>query len=223
MYIILLGAPGAGKGIQAATLARRLGLVHVASGDLFRQAVEQGTELGLQVKSYMDQGKLVPDEITVSMVLERLSAYDGESGVVLDGFPRTLPQAKALDQALARQGQSIDKVVYIKVTEEELLRRLSQRQICRQCQAPYHPVSSPPRVRGRCDRCDRCGGELYQRPDDRPETVKQRLEVYFDQTAPLINYYIRAGKLIEIDGEGEVAKIGGRLVAALGKESLITR
>lgn len=220
MYIILLGAPGAGKGIQAATLAHRLGLLHVASGDLFRQAVEQGTELGLQVKSYMDQGKLVPDEITVSMVLERLSAYDGESGVVLDGFPRTLPQAKALDQALARQGQSIDKVVYIKVTEEELLRRLSQRRICRQCQAPYHPVSSPPSVRGRCDRC---GGELYQRPDDRPETVKQRLEVYFDQTAPLINYYIRAGKLIEIDGEGEVTKVGGRLVAALGKESLITR
>lgn len=220
MYIILLGAPGAGKGIQAATLAHRLGLVHVASGDMFRQAVEQGTELGLQVKSYMDQGKLVPDEITVSMVLERLSAPDGESGVVLDGFPRTLPQAKALDQALARQGQTVDKAVYIKVSEEELLRRLSQRWICRQCQAPYHAISSPPRVRGRCDRC---GGELYQRPDDQLETVKKRLEVYFAQTAPLINYYMGAGKLIEIDGQGEVAKVGSRLVAALGEESLITR
>ncbi len=213
MYIIFLGAPGVGKGTQAAITARELSLVHIASGDLFRQALEQGSELGLQVKSYLEEGKLVPDEITIRMVLERLSAQDCKSGAVLDGFPRNLDQAEALDKALAQQGKTIDKVVYIKVSEEELLRRLGGRRICRDCQAPYHIISSPPRVWGKCDKC---GGELYQRPDDTPEAIKKRLEVYLAQTAPLIDYYTQAGKLLEIDGEGSIDEVGRKIIKALG-------
>lgn len=214
MYIILLGAPGAGKGTQAAYLAQNLNLVHIASGDLFRQALEQNTVLGKQARSYMEKGVLVPDEITTKMVLERLAALSNESGVVLDGFPRNLPQAEALDKALAGSSRAIDSVVYIKVSPEVLLQRLSGRWICRNCQVPYHEVSSPPRVKGRCDRCS---GELYQRPDDTPETVKKRLKVYFTETAPLIDYYVRTGKLVEIDGEGSVEDTGKRIVAALEK------
>ncbi|MFH1003053.1 MAG: adenylate kinase, partial [Chloroflexota bacterium] len=210
MYIILLGAPGAGKGTQAVTISRQFKLAHVATGDLFRQAMAQGTELGLKAKAYMDQGKLVPDETTVEMVLERLAAPDCRQGVILDGFPRTLGQAAALDKALAQRGKSIDQVVYIRVPEEELLRRLSGRWICRNCQTPFHATNSPPRVAGECDRC---GGELYQRDDDKAETVKQRLEVYFAQTAPLIDYYTRAGKLVEIDGEGGAGEVGRKIVA----------
>lgn len=213
MYIIFLGAPGVGKGTQAAITARELSLVHIASGDLFRQALEQGSELGLQVKSYLEEGKLVPDEITIRMVLERLSAQDCKSGAVFDGFPRNLDQAEALDKALAQQGKTIDKVVYIKVSEEELLRRLGGRRICRDCQAPYHIISSPPRVWGKCDKC---GGELYQRPDDTPEAIKKRLEVYLAQTAPLIDYYTQAGKLLEIDGEGSIDEVGRKIIKALG-------
>jgi len=214
VYIIFLGAPGAGKGTQAAMVAQELGLAHIASGDLFRQALEQGTELGIQAKSYMEKGMLVPDEITIKMVLERISAPDCELGVILDGFPRNLEQAKALDEALLEQGKAIDKVIYIKVSQEELLNRLSGRWICRQCQAPYHTINSPPKVWGKCDNC---GGELYQRPDDTVETVKKRLEVYFAQTAPLIDYYAKANKLLELDGEGSVNEVGKRIVNALGK------
>ncbi len=215
MYIVFMGAPGAGKGTQAASVARDLRLVHIASGDLFRQAAEQGTELGMQAKSYMEKGILVPDEITIQMVLERMSSPDCESGIILDGFPRNLAQAEALDKALTRQAQAIDKVVYIRVTEEELLRRLTGRWICRQCQTPYHTISSPPKVWGRCDKC---GGELYQRADDTEETVKKRLKVYFAETAPLIDYYTRAGKLLQIDGEGKVEEVSRRIVAALRGE-----
>jgi adenylate kinase len=214
VYIIFLGAPGVGKGTQAATLARELNLVHIASGDLFRQALEQGTELGIQAKSYMEKGMLVPDAITIRMVLERISAPDCEPGVILDGFPRNLEQATALDEALLEQGKAIDKVVYIKVSQQELLNRLSGRWICRQCQTPYHAINSPPKVWGKCDNC---GGELYQRPDDTVETVKKRLEVYFAQTAPLIDYYTKADKLLEVDGEGSVNEVGRRIVATLGK------
>ncbi len=212
MHIIFLGAPGAGKGTQAASIANELNLAYIASGDLFRQALEQGTDLGMKAKSYMEKGVLVPDEVTVQMVLERMSAPDCEHGVIFDGFPRNLNQAEALDKALARQGKTIDKVVYIKVGEEELLRRLSGRWICRNCQTPYHMVNSPPRVRGKCDRC---GGELYQRPDDTIKTAKKRLQVYFAETAPLIDYYTRAGKLLDIDGEGSVDEVGKRIMAAL--------
>ena len=217
MYIILLGAPGAGKGTQAAYVAQKLNLAHIATGDLFRQAIEQGTELGIQVKSYMEKGVLGPDEITIRMVLERMSSPDCESGVVFDGFPRNLEQARALDEALAKQAKTIDKVVYIKVYEEELLKRLSGRWVCRNCQTPYHATDSPPKVWGRCNQC---GGELYQRPDDTDETVKKRLQVYFAQTAPLIDYYTRAGKLVEVDGEGGIDGVRRRIIVALRGEGI---
>lgn len=217
MYIVFLGAPGAGKGTQAASVARELKLGYIATGDLFRQALEQGAELGLKAKSYMEKGVLVPDQITIDMVLERISAPDSRGGVVFDGFPRNLKQAEALDEALARRGKAIDKTVHIEVSEKELLGRLSGRRVCRQCQAPCHISDSPPRVEGRCDKC---GGELYQRPDDTEESIKKRLEVYSDETAPLIDYYRRAGKLLEVAGEGGVEAVGKRIVAALGGERL---
>ena len=201
-------------------MAQELNLVYIASGDLFRQAIEQGTELGLTAKSYMDKGMLVPDPITIKMILERISAPDCEGGVILDGFPRNLKQTEALDKALAEQAKAIDKAVYIKVSEGELLKRLSGRWICRNCQALYHTMNSPPKVWGRCDKC---GGELYQRPDDTPETVKKRLEVYFSQTAPVIDYYARAGKLLEVDGEGGVDEVSRRIVAALGEGEFVAR
>ena len=215
MYIILLGPPGAGKGTQAAYISRKLGLVHVSSGDLFRQALEQGTKLGHEVKTYMEKGMLVPDELTVRLVLERLSAPDCQAGVLLDGFPRNLNQAEALDESLLEQRKAIDSVISISVSNEEILRRLSGRWICRNCQAPYHATESPPQVAGRCDRC---GGELYQRPDDKVETVKKRLAVYARETAPLIDYYARRGKLIEVDGEGSATTVGKRIITALKRE-----
>lgn len=217
MYIVFLGAPGAGKGTQAASVARKLKLAHIATGDLFRQALERGTELGMAAKSYMEKGVLVPNQITIDMVLERISAPDNRGGAVLDGFPRNLKQAEALDKALARQGKSIDKAVHIEVSGEELLRRLGGRRVCRQCQAPCHISDSPPRVEGRCDKC---GGELYQRPDDTEKSIKKRLEVYSDETSPLRDYYRRGGKLLEIAGEGGVEAVAKRIVAALGGERL---
>ncbi|GAH33278.1 unnamed protein product [marine sediment metagenome] len=220
MYIIFVGAPGAGKGTQAAAVAQELNLAHIASGDLFRQALEQGTELGIRAKSYMEKGVLVPDEITIQMVLARLSAPDGANGVILDGFPRNLAQAEALDKALAQQNKTIDKAVYIKVSEEELLKRLSGRWVCRRCQTAYNIIDSPSEVRGKCDKC---GGELYQRPDDSVQTVRKRLEVYFAETAPLIDYYARRGKLLEIDGEGSADEVTRRIVAVLHKGEFVTR
>jgi adenylate kinase len=215
VYIIFLGAPGAGKGTQAMNVAGELGLVHIASGDLFRKALEKGTELGIKAKSYMERGVLVPNQITIGMVLERLSAPDSKRGAILDGFPRNLEQAEVLDKAFAKQGKTVDKVMYIKVSEAELLKRLGGRWICRQCQTPYHIVNSPPKVPGRCDKC---GGELYQRPDDTEGSIKKRLEVYFAKTAPLIDYYSRKGKLLEIDGEGSLAEVGKRITVALQRE-----
>lgn len=215
MYVILLGPPGAGKGTQAVTLAQRLRLAHVASGDLFREALAQGTELGLLAKSYMERGALVPDEVTTAMVMERLSKPDCARGAVLDGFPRTIEQAKALDKALAERDKAVDKVLYINVSEDELLRRLSGRWICRKCQATFHEASRPPARAGVCDACE---GELYQRPDDTVETAKRRLEVYFDQTAPLIAYYREAKKLIEINGGQLIPEVQNDMVRALGGE-----
>ena len=215
MYIILVGAPGAGKGTQAAIIAHELNLKHIASGDLFRQALEKGTELGMKAKSYMEKGELVPDEITVQMVLERLSSPDCKRGAILDGFPRNLRQAEALDKALAKENKGIDKVLYIKVSEDELLKRLGGRWICRLCQAPCHIVSLPPKVEGKCDKC---GGELYQRADDNGESIKKRLEVFFKDTAPMIDYYNRLSKLVEVDGEGDMEDVGERIVSALHSE-----
>lgn len=212
MYVILLGAPGAGKGTQAQTLSQVMGLAHVASGDIFRENLRQGTEWGLLAKGYMDRGELVPDEITIKMVLERINAPDCTKGCLLDGFPRTLEQAQALDRALAERGAAIAKVLYIKVSDAELLRRLSGRWICRNCQAPYHEVNSPPKVAGKCDQC---GGELYQRADDTIETAKNRLEVYFAQTMPLIQYYAQASKLMEVNGEQSIEAVGRDSIAVL--------
>ena len=214
MYIVLLGAPGAGKGTQADILSRKLELAHIASGDLFRQALSKGTQLGLQAKAYMEKGQLVPNEITIKMVLERIKAPDCKGGIILDGFPRNLDQAKALDEALKQQSTAIDVAVYVKVSENELLKRLTGRWICRNCQAPYHEIASPPQVTGKCDKC---GGELYQRADDNTETIKKRLQVFFAETAPLIDYYSKASKLLEIQGEGTVEEISGRIISALGK------
>ncbi|MBN2238549.1 MAG: adenylate kinase [Dehalococcoidales bacterium] len=215
LHIVFLGAPGAGKGTQAATVAQDMQLKHVATGDLFRAAQSQDTELARQAKYYMEKGQLVPDEITIQMVLERISQPDCAGGVIFDGFPRTLAQAEALDKALEDQGKKVDKVVYIKVAEEELLSRLTGRWICRSCQTPYHEVTSPPKVTGVCDKC---GGELYQRADDKEETIKERLQVYFKETAPLIDYYTKAEKILEVDGVGEVSEVGRRITGALTEE-----
>jgi len=212
LYVILFGAPGVGKGTQAAILAEKTGLVHITTGELFREAIRQETELGKQAKVYYDQGQLVPDHLTIAMLLERLSQGDCAGGCILDGFPRTLEQATALDEALAREGRAIDKVVYIQAPQDELLSRLSGRWNCRQCGSVYHERFQPPREAGRCDQC---GGELYQREDDKPETARKRLEVYAQQTAPLIDYYRERGKLVEIDGHKSVEDVAENLLAAV--------
>ena len=212
MYIIMLGAPGAGKGTQADILSREMNLPHIASGDLFRQALEKKTELGLLAKSYMEEGKLVPDEVTIKMILERVGAADCSTGCLFDGFPRTLEQAEALDKAFVEQGKNIDKAVYIKVSNEELVKRLSGRRICRNCQTPYHLITSPPKIAGKCDKC---GGELYQRPDDVEETVRKRLEVFFAQTMPILDYYGKQNKLIEVDGNLGIKEVAKEIISAL--------
>ena len=210
--MILFGPPGAGKGTQAAILAEKTGLVHITTGELFREAIRKETELGRQAKPYYDRGDLVPDALTIGMLLERLAEEDAVHGCLLDGFPRTLEQATALDEALVGQGQAIDKVLCIQVPEDELLGRLAGRWTCRGCGDVYHRQSRWPKVEGRCDRC---GGELYQRDDDQPEAVRRRLEVYSRQTAPLIDYYRGQGKLVEVDGYRSVDEVSGELQAAL--------
>jgi adenylate kinase len=212
LYVILFGPPGAGKGTQAAILAEKTGLVHITTGELFREAIRKETELGRQAKPYYDRGDLVPDALTIGMLLERLAEEDAVHGCLLDGFPRTLEQATALDDALSGQGQAIDKVLCIQVPEDELLGRLAGRWTCRGCGDVYHRQSRWPKVEGRCDRC---GGELYQRDDDQPEAVRRRLEVYSRQTAPLIDYYRGQGKLVEVDGYRSVDEVSGELQAAL--------
>lgn len=214
-YYILLGAPGAGKGTQAAMLVLALGIPHVASGDLFREHLSKGTELGLLAKQYMDEGKLVPDDVTVRMVLDRLAQPDCAKGAILDGFPRTIAQAQALEQALSADGQRIKAALYIKVSNDELLRRLGGRYTCKNCGAVYHIVFDPPKQPGVCDKC---GGPLYQRPDDTPETAKKRLDVYFQQTAPLIEHYRRQGLLREIDGEQPIEAVHAALLNVIKGE-----
>ncbi len=215
MYIIILGAPGAGKGTQAEILSREMNLPRIASGDLFRQALEKKSELGLLAKSYMEEGRLVPDEIAIRMVLERISLPDCVAGCLFDGFPRTLEQAEVLDKALAEQGKSIAKAIYIQVTKEEFLKRLSGRWLCRNCQTPYHLVTSPPKVQGKCDKC---GGELYQRPDDNEETMRERLEVFFAQTAPILDYYRKQNKLIEVNGNLGIQEVAREVISVLRGE-----
>ena len=212
MHIIMLGAPGAGKGTQADILSKEMNLPHIASGDLFRQALEGRTEVGLLAKSYMDKGELVPDEVAIKMILEKINQPDCASGCLLDGFPRTLHQAQVLDKALKEQGKSIDKAIYIEVPNEELVKRLSGRWLCRVCQTPYHIISSPPKTPGKCDKC---GGELYQRSDDREETVKDRLSIFFAQTVPILDYYKKQNKLIRVNGNLGIQGVAGEIISAL--------
>ncbi len=212
MRALLLGPPGAGKGTQAKMLAESLGVPHVASGDLFRYHQRQGTPLGLKAAEYMSQGLLVPDEITIAMVLERILPPLGQVGFLLDGFPRNLVQAQALDEALAGRGQALNRVVLIRVPQEELIKRLSGRLVCRQCQAPYHRDNASPKTPGKCDLC---GGELYQRQDDTPEAVRVRIQVYQNETEPLVAFYSRSEKLVAVDGMGTVEEVGQRLLRSL--------
>ncbi|GAB6932378.1 adenylate kinase [Calditerricola satsumensis] len=201
MNIVFMGLPGAGKGTQAERIVATFGIPHISTGDMFRQAVREGTPLGLKAKEYMDKGLLVPDEVTVGIVRERLSQGDCAKGFLLDGFPRTVPQAEALDATLAEMGRRLDHVIYLDVRKETLLARLTGRRICRQCGATYHVVFNPPRQEGVCDKC---GGELYQRDDDKEETVATRLEVNLTQTEPLLAYYEEKGLLRRVNGEQEI-------------------
>jgi len=210
--LVLLGPPGAGKGTQAALLSQRLGIPHVASGDLFREAMKKGTGWGKEAQSYIDLGVLVPDEVTNAMIEERLKEPDCAKGVILDGFPRTIEQARALEGILAERGEKIDRVLVIQVSEDTLIERLSGRRTCRRCQANYHLLFNPPQKEGVCDRC---GGDLYQRSDDKEETVRRRFRVYTEETAPLIDYYRRQGLLTEIDGERGIEGVQGKILSAL--------
>ena len=208
MHLILLGLPGAGKGTQAQLLAASHGLLHVSTGDLFRAAAAEGTELGARAQEYMGRGELVPDEVTISMLLERINKPDAAAGVMLDGFPRTIPQAEALDRALGGRGERIEAVLYIKVPEDLLLARLTGRWSCPNCGAIYHELTSPPREAGRCDNCH---NELTQRADDQPATVARRLETNREWTEALARYYEGQSKLYEADGTGDPSAVTARL------------
>ncbi len=213
--LLLLGAPGTGKGTQAGILSKEFQLPHVATGDLFRENLKNQTELGKLAKSYMDKGQLVPDDVTARMMEQRLALPDVAQGFLLDGFPRTLPQVDALDKLLKRLGRRITAVVCIHLDDEEIVRRVSQRVICRKCQKPYSLDFSPPKQTGICDEC---GGEVYQRDDDKPETVRARLQVYHSQTAPVVAFYRQNAEYKEIDaiiGRDRVSKIAIEYIRSL--------
>jgi adenylate kinase len=212
VYLIFIGPPGAGKGTQAATLEQELGLKQVSSGDLFRENLKNQTELGALAKSYMDRGELVPDEVTIRMVQDRMQRSDCARGVILDGFPRTLQQASALDAMLASQGSKIDLAPVLTVNDDDLIARLTGRRVCRNCGATYHMVFNPSKVEGVCDAC---GGELYQRSDDSLETVRNRLYVYYKQTSPLIGYYYANGLTRFIDGSQAIEVVRQALLDAI--------
>lgn len=212
LFIVMLGAPGAGKGTQARMLSEALGIPQVSSGDIFRENLKNQTPLGMLAKGYMDKGELVPDDVTINMVMDRLSRADAAGGAVLDGFPRTLAQAAALDRALAAKGLGINIVPLLEVGDEALINRLAGRRVCRECQAMYHVEFNPPAVEGKCDKC---GGELYRRADDEPETVRNRLFVYYKQTAPLIGYYFAHNLLVPMDGDRPMEQVQADLLAAV--------
>ena len=214
MKIIMLGAPGAGKGTQAKMIADKYGVPHVSTGDIFRANIKNGTELGMEAKKYMDQGLLVPDELTVKILLDRVSQPDCKNGYVLDGFPRTIPQAEVLDKALAELGESIDYAIDVDVPDENIVKRMSGRRACVSCGATYHVVHVPPKKKGICDRC---GSELILRDDDKPETVKNRLDVYHKQTQPLIDFYTKKGVLKTVDGTVDMQDVFKAIVAILGE------
>ncbi len=212
MYIILIGAQGSGKGTQAELLSQTLGIPHIASGDLFRKAIDEKTELGMKAKAYMDRGELVPDELTVSMVIKRLEEPDCAQGVLFDGFPRTVTQAEVLDKGLQEIGKQIDLAIYLQVPREELLKRLSGRYICKANQHVYNINTHPPKVAGICD-ID--GSELYQRSDDTGEAVQKRLDIFFSETIQLLDYYGNQGKLVEVDGNQEINQVQQSLLSVI--------
>ena len=212
MKIIMLGAPGAGKGTQAKKIAAKYQIPHVSTGDIFRANIKNGTELGMKAKSYMDAGGLVPDEITIGMLLDRIHEADCENGYVLDGFPRTIPQAESLTEALAGMDEKIDYAVNVDVPDENIISHMAGRRACLACGATYHIVYNPPKKEGICDVC---GQELVLRDDDKPETVKKRLDVYHDQTQPLIEYYKKAGILKSVDGTQDLNKVFEDIEAVL--------
>ncbi|TDA29762.1 MAG: adenylate kinase [Archaeoglobi archaeon] len=214
MNLILLGAPGAGKGTQAKFIVEKYGIPQISTGDMLREAVAKGTELGKKAKEFMSQGKLVPDEIVIGIVKERLRQKDCEGGFILDGFPRTIAQAEALDRIMAEMGRKIDAVINISVPEEEIVRRIVNRRICRKCGAIYHLIYDPPKRPGICDKC---GGELYQRDDDREEVVRQRFAVYRKSTQPLIDYYRKRGVLYEVDGTKDIVSVKSEILSILEK------
>nr|WP_285289162.1 adenylate kinase [Bacillus sp. ISL-41] len=211
--MVLMGLPGAGKGTQADKIVGKYNIPHISTGDMFRAAIKEGTELGLQAKSFMDKGELVPDEVTIGIVRERLSKADCENGFLLDGFPRTVAQAEALDTMLADLGKKIDYVINIDVDQSILMERLTGRRICKNCGATYHLVFNPPAKEGVCDRC---GGELYQRADDNAETVQNRLDVNVQQTKPLLNFYEDKGYLRNINGQQDINVVFADIEELLG-------
>ncbi len=213
MKIIMLGAPGAGKGTQAKMIAERYGIPHISTGDIFRANIKEQTALGMEAKKYMDQGALVPDELTVKILLDRVAKDDCNTGYVLDGFPRTIPQAEVLDKAVAELGEHIDYAINIEVPDEAIINRMSGRRACVTCGATYHVTNVPPKKEGICDKC---GKELVLRDDDKPETVKKRLSVYHDQTQPLIEYYAKKNILKEVDGTKEMKEAFSDIVNILG-------
>ena len=214
MKIIMLGAPGAGKGTQAKKIAAKYGIPHISTGDIFRANIKNGTELGMKAKAFMDQGLLVPDELTVDLVIDRLAQEDCAEGCILDGFPRTIPQAEALDKALTAKGDKIDYAIDCDVPDEAIIHRMGGRRACLGCGATYHLVYAAPKQEGICDTC---GKELVLRDDDKPETVKKRLTVYHDQTQPLIDYYTKAEILKTVDGTKELNEVFDEIVAILGE------
>lgn len=213
MKIIMLGAPGAGKGTQAKQIADRYGIPHISTGDIFRANLKAGTPLGLQAKSYMDKGDLVPDDLTCALVVDRIAQPDAANGFVLDGFPRTIPQADALTKALEERGEQMDYAIDIEVPDENIVTRMGGRRACTSCGATYHIVNIPPKQEGICDRC---GGPLVLRDDDRPETVAKRLSVYHEQTQPLISYYQERGILKSVDGTQDMQAVFDAITAILG-------
>ena len=213
MKIIMLGAPGAGKGTQAKQIADRYGIPHISTGDIFRANLKAGTELGMQAKAYMDKGALVPDDLTCALVVDRIAQPDAANGFVLDGFPRTIPQADALTQALEARGESMDYAIDIEVPDENIVSRMGGRRACTACGATYHIVNIPPKQEGVCDRC---GGSLILRDDDKPETVATRLSVYHEQTQPLIAYYEARGILKTVDGTQSMQEVFDAITGILG-------
>ena len=214
MKIVMLGAPGAGKGTQAEMIAEKYGIPHISTGDIFRANIKNGTELGKKAKAYMDQGKLVPDELTCDLVADRIAKDDCSGGFILDGFPRTIPQAEALDKVLTERGEKIDFAVNIDVPDEAIVSRMSGRRACVGCGATYHIEFNPPKKEGICDNC---GAELILREDDKPETVATRLKVYHEQTQPLIDFYEKKGALVTVDGTLPMDEVYKAILGKLGK------